>query len=109
MIKRERNEHIMCILQDTRAYTQLAGLYASGDYDLLQDYAKANELYHQAGELRCGLAYYNLAVAYEEGRGVEINEKKAEHYDELAAMNGSVMARHNLGVDAKKLVMQILT
>ena len=41
----------------------LAGLYASGDYDLLQDYANANELYHQAGEIGCGLAYYNSAVA----------------------------------------------
>ena len=51
------------------------------------------------------MAYYNSPVAYDVGRGVEINEKKAEHYDELAAINGSVMARHNLGVDAEKLVM----
>ena len=28
---------------------------------------------------------------------MEIDEKKAEHYYELAAMNGSVHARHNLG------------
>ena len=86
MIDRE-GMHILC------AYCRSRGLTLS-----LQG--------HQAGELGCGLAYYNLAVAYEEGRGgVEINEKKAQHYYELAAMNGSVMARHNLGVDAEKLVM----
>ena len=28
-----------------------------------------------------------------------IDKKKARHYYELAAMNGSVMARHNLGAD----------
>ena len=51
----------------------VAGLYACGDYDLLpvQNHAKANELYHQAGELGCGLAYYNLGNAYRLGRGVE--------------------------------------
>ena len=31
------------------------------------------------------------------GRGVEIDEKKATHYYELAAMGGDMLARHNLG------------
>jgi hypothetical protein len=32
------------------------------------------------------------------GRGVEVDNKKAEHYYELAAMLGDVTARHNLGI-----------
>ena len=45
------------------------------------------------------LDYFNLGIAYANanGRRVEIDTKKAKHYYELAAMNGSVNARHNLG------------
>ena len=62
------------------------------------DRANANELYLKAGELGCALAYFNLGDAYDNGRGVEIDKQKARHYLELAAMNGSARARHNLGV-----------
>ena len=64
-----------------------------------QDRAKANELYLKAGKLGCASAYFNLGNAYDNGYGVEFDMKKAKHYWELAAMNGSVQARHNLGVD----------
>ena len=79
------------------AFKQLGGLYEQGIYGLPQDRAKANELFLKAGELGCALAYFNLGNNYDNGRGVEINEKKAEHYYGLAAMNGSVKARNNLG------------
>ena len=39
------------------------------------------------------------AFHYDNGRGVEVDKKKAKHYYELAAMNGNVKARHNLGCD----------
>ena len=42
---------------------------------------------------------FNLGNSYNFGRGVEVDEKKAKHYYELAAMNGDVAARHNLGCD----------
>ena len=65
---------------------------------LPQDWAKANELYLKSGELGCAAAYHNLGNHYRLGRGMEIDMNKAKHYYELAAMNGSVEARHNLGV-----------
>ena len=40
-----------------------------------------------------------MGVRYDAGRGVEIDKKKANHYYEIAAMNGSVFARHNLGAN----------
>ena len=51
----------------------------------------------KAGELGCAEAYFNLGIVYGNGMGVEIDEEKAKHYWELAAMNGNVKARHNLG------------
>ena len=79
------------------AFNQLAGYYAKGILGMPQDWAKANQLRLKAGELGCAGAYHNLGNAYHIGNGVEIDKKKAMHYYELAAMNGHVIARHNLG------------
>ena len=81
------------------SFYQLGGYYAQGIMGLPQDEAKANELYLKAGQIGCAEGYCNLGVHYYSGRGVEIDKKKAMYYNELAAMNGSVMARHNLGAD----------
>ena len=64
---------------------------------LPQDEEKAIELLLKAGELGCADAYFNLGIAYDYGRGVAIDKKKAKHYYELAAMNGDIRARNNLG------------
>jgi len=74
------------------AFLLLAGAYANGNMGLPQDYRKCNELNLKAGELGRASAYHNLGVAYEEGRGVERDEKKAKDYYELAAMSGCVTA-----------------
>jgi len=63
-----------------------------------QDYRKALELWHRAGELGHAMAYSNIGYAYHCGRGVERDEKKARHYYELAAIGGDVYARSNLGL-----------
>ena len=81
------------------AYSNLAGFYAQGIEGLPQDWAKANELYLKAGELGHAGAYYNLGQSYTNGNGVTIDKQKAKNYYELAAMNGHVHARHNLGVN----------
>ena len=53
-------------------------------------------MYLKAGELGCAAAYYNLGQSYREGTGVEVDEKKAKYYYELAAMGGDIMARNSL-------------
>ena len=80
------------------AFNQLANTYWTGNLGMPQDYEKAIELTIRAGELGCQEAYCNLGNAYVTGRGVEMDKKKAKHYYELAAMNGSVLPRHNLGI-----------
>ena len=79
------------------AFYFLAGMYADGEYGMPKDRRKANELYLKGGELGCADAYYNLGTSYRIGRGGDMDMKKAKYYYELAAMNGSIMARNNLG------------
>jgi len=83
-------------LNDANAIYYLGSCYAIGD-GYPQDYVKALELWHQAGELGHAASNLNIAQMYMNGEGVEANMKKAIHYWELAAMRGDAMARHNLG------------
>ena len=62
--------------------------YDRGDYGLQQDSAKAVEFYRKAGKY----GYNNIGFAYDNGDGVERDEKMASHYYELAAMEGNVAA-----------------
>ena len=43
--------------------------------------------------------YYFLGNSYDNGRGVEVDKRKAKYYWELAAMNWDVYAMHNLGCE----------
>ena len=100
----EEVKQIKKLVEAGNAYAiyNLAGYYADGDGGMPQDFAKANELVLRAGELGCGAAYHNLGNSYYNGEGVEVDKKKATHYWELAAMNGDVEARHNLGYMEKE-------
>ena len=84
------------------AYYQFGCFYASGDCGLRQDWATANELYQKAGDLGYALGYSRLGFNYHAGNGVEVDEKRAKYYSELAAMKGGVLARHNLGMSEGK-------
>jgi len=71
--------------------------YKNGKRGLPQDYKKALELFHRAAQLGHAESYCYIAFAHNNGEGVEVDTKKAEHYLELAAMKGSAQARWNLG------------
>ena len=67
-----------------------------------QDYDKALELWHRAGELGCAQAYNFIGDEYNTGKqGVKRDLKRAEHYYVLGAMGGNVYARYNLGLIEK--------
>ena len=85
-------------VDDTEAICTLGCYYFNGVHSLPQDYDKALELYHRAVELGHIGACYNIGCAYNNGKGVEIDKKKAEHYWEQAAMEGRAYARYNLGI-----------
>ena len=83
---------------DAKAIYNLGCYYSNGSDGFPQDHAKALELFHKAAELGNAKSYYGIGNAYYYGNGVELDEKKANHYLELAAMRGHVPSRHNLGV-----------
>ena len=83
---------------DPIAIYNIGNYYRDGNNGFPQDHKKAFELYHRAGELGNATAYCSIGYAYDNGRGIEVDKKKAKHYYELAAIGGDEMARHNLGV-----------
>ena len=97
----ENAERIKKLMDTDNAYAfyTLGGCYDRGVMGMPQDFAKANELWLRSGELGCHAAYYNLGYSFENGDGVEVDKKKAIHFWELGAMNGNVIARHNLGCE----------
>jgi len=86
---------------NVNGYLKLAQYYTNGEMGMPQDFAKADELLLRAGELGCANAYFNLGTSYYTGRGKEMDKKKSKYYWELAAMGGSVHARHNLGCEER--------
>ena len=62
--------------------------YQDGIDGYRQDYTKALELWHRAGELGHAKSYQTIGDAYDNGEGLEVDKKKARHYYELAAMMG---------------------
>ena len=82
---------------DATAMFSLGCYYRDGFFGMPRDYAKALKLWHKAGELGDAKAYCNIGNAYYNGRGLERDEKKADHYYELAAIRGNAVARFNLG------------
>ena len=84
-------------LGDPIAIYDMGNYYSRGEYGCPQDYRKALEHWHRAGELGYTPAYCNIGYVYKHGQGVEADTKKAVHYYELAAMGGNATARHNLG------------
>ena len=62
------------------------------------DYMAAFEYSAKAAALGDVLAHYQLSVLYDEGQGVEKDEKKELLHLEQAAIGGHPDARHNLGI-----------
>jgi len=87
--------------EDPIAMHNIGVFYRDGKHGYPQDYTKALELWHRAAELGYAKAYGSIGFAYENGRGVEIDKRKANHYYELSAMGGEVIARYNLGNNEK--------
>ena len=79
---------------DAYAFGMMGGFHATGQNGFPQDSDKAMDFWQKAGKF----GYNNIGSVYYNGNGVERDEKMASHYYELAAMEGNVTARHNLGV-----------
>jgi len=90
-------------LNDPIAMHNLGNYYRDGRNGLPQEYTKALEYWHRAGELGYAKAYCNIGNAYHRGEGIEVDRKKATYYYELAAIAGCVQARYNLGLEEERV------
>ena len=81
---------------DPIAIYEIGKYYSNGTNGFAQDYTKALELWHKAGELGHVEAYHTIGYAYKHGNGVEMDKEKALYYTELAAMGGDADARFSL-------------
>ena len=84
-------------VDDAEAMFRLGNNYRDGKDGFPQDYNKAFELFVRAGDIGHADAYSNIGRAYFNGKGAGIDKKKSKHYFKLAAIEGNVNARHNLG------------
>jgi len=75
--------------------------YSLGLRGYPQDFTKAFELFHRAGELGNPKGYGTLGFCNMHGDGVEVNRHMAMLHYEMAAMMGDVTARYNLGIEEK--------
>ena len=80
---------------DTYAFYMMGCHYYVGEYGLPQNSAKTVECWHKGGKF----GYNNIGKVYYNGEGVGRDEKMASHYYELAAIEGNVTARYNLGTN----------
>lgn len=86
-------------MNDSQAIYNIGGFYSGGKWGFPQNHSKAFELYCRAADLGCVDAYYNIASACLNGRGVETDDvKKVIYHYELAAIKGDVDARYFLGL-----------
>ena len=65
---------------------------------LAGQYEEAARLYRYAAELGNAEAQFNLAICYENGKGVEEDAEKAVKWFRLAAELGDADAQYNLGL-----------
>lgn len=80
----------------------LGSHYLVGAMGVKQNYEEALELIGRAADLGSLAAHHTLGVCYQEGTGVEKDEKKSLHHLRLAAIGGMVESRFTLGCFAQK-------
>eukprot|EP00956_Cyclotella_meneghiniana_P017734 scaffold29167_cov26-Cyclotella_meneghiniana.AAC.2 len=83
---------------DANAMNCLGSNYSSGANGFDIDHSKAAELFQRASELGCANAHFNLGNAYSNGKGVQVDKKKALHHYQSAAMMGSIQGRCHLAL-----------
>jgi TPR repeat protein len=98
IMKNSDNERLQEMMKrveanDAGAIHELGCYYYNGEIGLLQDQAKAMQLWTLAVKHGSSKAHYNLGNVYHEGGDI----KKAKFHYGAAAMAGHEIARYNLG------------
>ena len=81
---------------DPIALTQIGSLYRNGGRHAPKDELKALDCYTRAAELGSPEACTWIGTCYEKGVGVAIDKERAALFDQIGALRGSIIARHNI-------------
>ncbi|KAL7539034.1 hypothetical protein ACHAWF_008763 [Thalassiosira exigua] len=84
-------------MNDPEAYHALGSAYWRGNMGLPKDRKMAIDLWFKAARLGHAYANCNIGIAYAQGIELKMDQKKAKHHLEIAAMRGDVKAKHYLG------------
>ena len=82
--------------KSTEEQFNLAVNYEFGQLGSVQDISKAVSFYTKAAERGLSKAQHNLALLYEHGKGVSVNQKKAIFWYTKAAEQGLTKSQFNL-------------
>ena len=83
---------------DAESQLLLGSLYEDGRAGMPQDYKMAAKWYRKSADQGFAQAQYNLALLYEDGKGMEQDYYEAAQWYKRAANNGFAEAQNNLGV-----------
>ena len=86
-----------CLQNDPIAFMLLGEQYRVGEHETPKDDLKALDCYIRAVELGNAVACINIGKCYEEGNGVSVHMERAGLFQQVGALRGDVVARHNIG------------
>ena len=96
-VPKSGEEHRINYMKRVEANDPVAMFQIGVYYSKKRDYKKAFEYWTKAAKLGSVNAHFNISIMYDDGLGVEKDEKKRVYHLEEAAIGGHVDARYNLG------------
>ena len=82
---------------DHQAFTAMGDRYQRGKRGTPKDDLKALDCYIRAVELGSPQACTCIGNSYDEGNGVAISKERAAFFDQMGALRGDIVGRHNVG------------
>ena len=97
------DEDTLCKLEtrasknDSQALYNIGMYYNKGSNGLSVDKLKALHYLTRAAELGNSFAMTNIGMRYDDGKEVPVDNEKAALFSRVAALNGNIQGRHNIG------------
>ena len=86
-----------CLRNDYIALVMMGNRYRRGAHQTPPDDLKALDYYIRAVELGSAEACNCIGGIYHEGNGVAVDKKRSAFFDQVGALRGEIVARHNIG------------
>ena len=88
-----------CLQEDHNALQLMGTIYRDGACETAKDDLKALDCYIRAVELGNAEACGRIGTCYKKGIGVSVDKERVALFMKVAALRGSMVARHNIGIN----------